>query len=73
MKREEIIEEKIVWTIEYKRGRRWFVQREASNENQERVEKLKSEYENMKNRGQCVRLLKWSKIVKDEVIDGEGF
>lgn len=73
MKREEIVEKKIEWQTEYRVGRRWFLQRIASDEDKERVEKLKSEYENMKNRGQCVRLLKWSKIVKYEVIDGEGF
>ena len=71
MKREEIIEEKIAWQIEEKYDGNWWLVCETSKEVTE--ETLKKEYEKMKNRGQCVRLLKWSKIVKYEAIDGEGF
>lgn len=71
MKREEIIEEKIAWQIEEKIDGSWWLVYETSKDVTE--ETLKNQYEKMKNRGDNVRLLKWSKIVKYEVIDGEGF
>ena len=73
MKREEIIKEEYAWQVEEcEDGFYWLIIAET-NINNVSVADIMKLYADMKKKGKKVRLLRWSKIVKYEVMDGEGF
>lgn len=73
MKREEIIKEDYSWQVEEcEDGFHWFLIAETDI-NKIPVADIMKLYVDMKKKGKNVRLLLWSKIVKYEVMDGEGF
>lgn len=71
--KEQIVEEKYSWQIEqFVDGHWWMI--DETNEFMDE-EKIRIKYHFLKNRHkkEKFRLLKWSKIIKYEAIDGEGF
>lgn len=73
MKREEIIKEEYAWQVEEcEDGFHWLLIAETGINNVSAANIMKL-YTHMKKKGKNVRLLRWSKIVKYEVMDGEGF
>ena len=70
--KEELVSEKYAYQIEQFVGGNWWMILETSDYTTE--EEVKEKYESLKkNRNGSYRLLKWSKIIKYEVIDGMGF
>ena len=70
--KEELVSEKYAYQIEQLVDGNWWMILETSDYTTE--EEVKEKYESLKEkRNGTYRLLKWSKIIKYEVIDGKGF
>ncbi len=72
--KEEIVVEEIEFQIEEKiKGNWWLIY--ANKKDGITNDDIKEKYEQLKqsHKRKKYRLLKWSKVIKYEVIDGEGF
>lgn len=78
MKREEIIKEEYAWQVEEDIGKpfgikgQWLLIADTDTLHISNAELMRL-YAEWKKEGRNIRLLRWSKIVKYEVMDGEGF
>lgn len=73
--KEEIISEEIAFQIEEMYKGLWWLICESNEKDGITNEDIKKKYEQLKqsHKRKHYRLLKWSKVLKYEIVDGEGF